>query len=419
FGGCEVLRGTLFTGFPWLLASCAFAFWPAWIQAASLVGAYALSALYAAPACLFGAALAPPGGSGKKRLAAALLGIFLLFLPPAYGRYRLAGFEDGPAPDAPDTAPPIKIILIQGNVDQNQKWEPLFQKSTLDLYLDLSRKALEDEGRLSPEPVSLVVWPETAMPFAYPMYREYALELSRFAVAENINLAFGALGVEHEFGRRERLYNRLFLLSPQGRRAGDYDKRHLVPFGEYTPFAANIPYLSDILQGMDFSAGTTARLLPLSPPAAKAPVAGETRESSAHTPALSLGPLICYEAIFPGLAQAQVEAGADILLNVSNDGWFRKSSAPYQHLSHAVLRAVEQARPLARATNTGISAVIDASGRITERLEGLFVTGTLTARVRASSGLTPYHRLYPLPEILLVITVFCALLGPVLLRNKD
>jgi apolipoprotein N-acyltransferase len=231
-----------------------------------------------------------------------------------------------------------------------------------------------------------MLWPETAMPFYFEQQHEYADAIRRFAADNGIYLAFGAPAVVRDSHHRS-LRNRLFLLSKSGLTTGFYDKEHLVPFGEYTPFGTAIPLIRDILQGMDFSPGRHNALLRL-----------QGRDGSE----LLLGALICYEAIFPALAQARVEQGAAILINVSNDGWFRKSSAPFQHLAHAVLRCVEQSRPLARATNTGITAAIDPFGRITARLDGLFVDGSLSTTITPGRGITTYHRLRPLPEIVLM-----------------
>jgi apolipoprotein N-acyltransferase len=194
-----------------------------------------------------------------------------------------------------------------------------------------------------------------------------------------------------------------------------YDKRHLVPFGEFIPFAADVAFLRTLLQGMDFSPGNVTSPLPLE---GAEPAGGP----NSFSPLASLGVLICYEAIFPSLAQERVAQGADVLVNVSNDGWFRRSSAPWQHLSHAVMRAVEQGKPLLRATNTGISAVIDATGGISSCINGLFTADTLTATTRPVPGTTIFHRIFPVPEICFAVLAFFSLFGyalPGLVRHRN
>ncbi|MDR1686751.1 MAG: apolipoprotein N-acyltransferase [Desulfovibrio sp.] len=402
YGGFEVLNSVLFSGFPWLTLSSAFAFFPVMLQGAAYAGGYALSAAYAVAACLCASALkALPAESTSLVGAAlheraALIGTALM-IPAALfvcGAQRLdpdaRNGEDGGAQTR------LRFIAVQGNIDQSRKWDRAFQQATVEHYIRLSEQALaEDAGRRAGEdalPVRLVVWPETAVPFHFSRRRELDDPVRRFAARHAVYLGFGSIAADTDEQGGARLHNSLFLLSPKGRIAGRYDKVHLVPFGEYIPLVDDIPFLRGLLQGMSFSPGTTPRLLILD---GKSP--------------LSLGPLICYEAVFPYPAQEQVRQGADILLNVSNDAWFRKSSAPLQHLAHSAVRAVEQARPLIRATNTGISAVFDDRGRLTARVDGLFTEDTLTAEVAAGAERTLYHRLHPLPELFLGVAAAAAL----------
>lgn len=437
YAGFEVLCGWLFTGFPWLSLSSAFALWPAWVQAASLVGSYGLSAGFAAAACLGASAFLAPSPAG--RLAAGVLALGLAAAFPLYGGVRLA------APLPEPAGPPLSFVMVQGNIDQNQKWDPLFQEATITHYLNLSARALRDWRAAHPENgPALVLWPETAMPFYYQAHPEYAGRLRRFAAEHRVNLAFGTLGAAGQ-GRdgqtQDRLYNRLCLLSADGRGvAGFYDKQHLVPFGEYIPFASSLTFLRNIAQGMDFAPGATDEPLTLVLPPALSPVrpsvrpdplpeasppagGGENRVSAppwadqAET-RVSLGVLICYEAIFPSLAQKRVASGATVLVNVSNDGWFGRSSAPLQHLGLAAMRAVEQARPIARATNTGYTVAIDSRGRVTQRGMRLFADDVLFATVRPSAEITVYHRIHPAPEAVLVASAFFSLFGSFLRRPK-
>lgn len=418
YAGYEVLCGFLFTGFPWLALGSAFAFWPDWIQAASLVGGYGLGACFAAAACL--AASAALAASWQERVGAVLLALALIAALPVYGHFRLAK----PLPE--NAGAPLSIMMVQGNIDQNQKWDPAFQEATLAHYLDMSQRALDDARATHPESApALVLWPETAMPFYFQAHAEYAGRLRRFAADNNVNLGFGALGVDRDPDDprgSNQLFNRLYLLSSQGRVTGAYDKQHLVPFGEYIPFASSLTFLRNIVQGLDFSPGFNTKPLllvrpeakpdpladaPLPPDGKKGPEIFTPYEFQPERP-VSLGVLICYEVIFPSLAQERVKNGATMLVTVSNDGWFGQSSAPLQHLGLTTMRAVEQARPIARATNTGYTVAIDSRGRITERNKHLFTDETLFATLRPSDETTVYHRIHPLPEAFLLFCALCS-----------
>ena len=408
FAGSEVLCGTVLTGFPWLSLANAFSVWPEWIQAASLVGGYGLGGCLAAAACLGAVAMLGISRSGSAiPLFSALC---ILAAMPVYGYIRLGQ----PTPQAR----PLSFLMVQGNIEQNTKWEPAFQKGTLRHYMDLSEKRMRElHGAVPPQKPDIVLWPETAMPFYFQAHPDYSALLHRFAIQHNTNLAFGTLGAERApddpYGEF-LIFNRLYMLSPKGDIAGHYDKQRLVPFGEYIPFGRSLEALRNLLQGLDFTPGAAVSPIQVARPEASAPES--SGEESAVVPsapppesAPSLGVLICYEAIFPELAQDRVENGATLLLNISNDGWFGRTSAPLQHLGHAVMRAVEQGRAIARSTNTGYTASIDARGRILERGQELFVEDTLFVSLQPSDEITVYHRLHPFPEVFLALATLFAL----------
>jgi len=168
------------------------------------------------------------------------------------------------------------------------------------------------------------------------------------------------------------LHNRACLVDAEGSLDGYYDKEHLVPFGEYVPLKDTLFFLSKLVHGIgDFAPGKAEKPL--------------------KNGNLALGVLICYETIFPELAQDRVAAGANLLVNISNDAWFGRSAAPRQHLHLSLLRAVEQERWLARATNTGISAVVDPRGRIV-RQSGLFTAEVVAGEVGLATRRSPFHR---------------------------
>ena len=429
----EWTRGWFATGFPWLTLGAAQARWPLLIQGASVSGDYGISGLYAGMACLaadLARALLSGGrrapGRGRERAFSAAVLALLALLVAGFGAWRL---ESMPPRDPLGGGTPagvrtgeggaLTVALIQGNVPQDIKWAPSFQESTVDKYLGLSRMALSASGAGAPAP-DLVVWPETSMPFFFQLGGELPARLREFARTRGVWLLFGGPARE---GRDEgipdggaaeggdsagasSLRNRAFLLDPLGVPAGRYDKRHLVPFGEYIPPFLDLPLFEPLLQGVGgFSPGEESPL----------PVVRNGRGESVR-----LGMLICYEAIFPEIARAHVAAGAQVLLNISNDGWYGRSSAPAQHLYLSLMRAVEQRRWMARGTNTGLTAFADPAGRLwtlggadPESGAGLFENAWLAGRIWPETGFSIYFRLHPwMPALALTMLL------PVFLRPR-
>jgi apolipoprotein N-acyltransferase len=307
---------------------------------------------------------------------------------------------------------------------------------TVENHLRLTDQGLEDAAAQDKR-VDLTLWPETAMSLYFQPGEAYSEKLRNFALRNNVNMAFGTLGYSRIGQGRPALFNRLQLISGQGHILGHYDKEHLVPFGEYIPLALDFEFLSNILQGVDFSAGSNQAplLLPLPEqsadplddayipphPKGEAPVViqglSDQRGQHGQRGKLALGMLICYEAVFPELAQARVAGGASVLVTVSNDAWFGNTSAPFQHLHLAAMRSVEQHRPMLRDTNTGSTATINALGRITGKTD-LFMEAAVLAEVTPSSQITIYHRLHPLPQVVLVVAALALLGLPLLLRLR-
>ena len=395
----EVLRGFFLTGFPWLSLLTAFAPWPTVLQGAAWLGGYGLGAVLTTGALLLAQAFS--ARQGQKKLLA--LGCALLLLPPIYGTLTLARDPQvAPLTALSDARPGFfPVIMVEGNIDQNQKWEKAWQQSTVDIYTRLSRQALTDFRRQYAEspttpPTPLVLWPETAMPFYFENHPVFRPQLLDFVRESHIPLLLGAPGIIRTTPKNFQIFNRAYLVDAQGQAAGFYDKTHLVPFGEYLPPLLDFDFLRPILQGVgDFTPGLNAQPL--------------------RTGDLALGLLICYESIFPEIAQQRVADGANVLVNISNDGWFGDSSAPEQHLQLAVLRAVEQGRWLLRSTNTGISAVIDHRGRVVMR-GTQFQAQSLTTAAERREGFTPFHRVQPwLPWLGMV--ALGLLLSPEILRR--
>jgi apolipoprotein N-acyltransferase len=344
----EALRGWLFSGFPWLPLAATLAPWPFAIQAACLLGAYGLSGILAA--C--GVWISGPG------LASRLLCLATLAVLTAYGFWSLA--------QPVKTDGEITAAMIQGNIEQAVKWDAQTLAQAVGKYAALT------ETVLSSKP-DIIIWPETSLTF---FVQEPSVESSLvkiFARKTGVPLVAGAPGYERS-GKNVLVFNRAYLISAD-KLVDYYDKEHLVPFGEYAPFGEDIPILSGLLMGVGaFTPGK--RTSPL--------IAGR----------LAMGMLICYESIFAELAQERVRSGANVLVNISNDAWFGRSAAPRQHLELAVLRAVEQNRFLLRATNTGITALIDPKGRIKSETPLFQEAAVAVSGVGLITEKTPYHRLY-------------------------
>ena len=358
----ELARGTLLTGFPWLVLPSALSPWPWTIQTVSLIGAYGLAGLMVL-------IIAWPV-FGRYRPLPIATSLLLLLITAAYGLVRSV--------EVPAIDRTVSTAIVQGNIDQTLKWSPEYQEGSVRKYLDLTRAGIASDVP------DLVVWPETALPFYFQEKNALAEKVLRFAREHGIHLVTGAPGYTQQ-GSEYAYHNRAFLVDPEGVVLDHYDKEHLVPFGEYVPLRRFLPFLGKLVEGAgDFAPGQSTAPL----------AAGD----------VALGTLICYEAIFPRLAQRRGEQGANLLVNMSNDAWFGTSSAPRQHLDLAVLRAVEQNRSMIRATNTGISALIDHRGEVMQPTP-LFEDMTIHFRtVPLISGTTFFHRWYgPVQWVILLL----------------
>jgi apolipoprotein N-acyltransferase len=376
FFAVDWLRGHILTGFPWNLWGYTLAGNDAIAQSASLFGVYGLSLLapliFSSPAALAG----PHRRAGGRPWALPAICLALLALGWGWGAVRLATATDAMRSD-------MTLRIVQANVPQAEKWKPENRGWIFDRLTKLSKDGASEGGAATAKKPTLVIWPETSVPFLFMLNGAIASEEARQAFAELIPAGSTLiLGAERVEGARrpdgrynvDRVYNSLFILGSEARILGIYDKTHLVPFGEYVPFesvlsAVGITQLTHLNFG--FASGAERRVM-----------------SAPGVPAFS--PLICYEAIFPGRVIG--EGGRpDWLLNATNDAWFGTSIGPYQHLSQARLRAIEEGLPLIRAANTGISAVIDAYGRTLASLP-LNTIGTIDHALPVALEPTPYSR---------------------------
>ena len=355
----EMARSTLFSGFPWMLLGYSVAGSATLRQSADLAGVHGLSFLLAlSGVSVFLAGKRLSEGFRAKAAIPLIPGIVAFLFLVLYGRSGSAVPSGAAAP-----LPEVKVAVAQGGIDQAVKWDPENQLATLEIYKELTRQA-RDAG------AQLVVWPETAAPFFYGWEAELSRRLDAIAVSGGIPVVFGAPWFDP--GEGGKFYNSVFHMDARGVVLGRYDKRHLVPFGEYIPLRSVLFFLRKLTAGEeDFSAGTGPALFRIG----GRPVAAS----------------VCYEALFPALIREGVLGGATWLVNVTNDAWFGDTVAPHQHLAMARMRCVEFRRPMVRAANAGISAVIDRNGGTSASL-GLFRRGVLVAAVRPETGETVYAK---------------------------
>ncbi len=360
--GLEYIRATILTGFPWCLLGYTQYRKVGLIQIADQVGVYGVSFLIVLANAFLLRLLIDRGAATRRLLfldAPLILGLLTYSL--SYGQNRLSTFA---ANDQNQRR--LKVAIIQGNIDQSIKWNPRFQAWTLHIYRSLSHST----SRFAPR---LVVWPETAVPFFFQDRSDLSTLVAEIPRELDADLIFGSPAYDRS-GPVTKYYNRAYHLSPDGDSAGYYDKIHLVPFGEYVPLQRFFPFIDRlVIAAGDFKPGENTTPLKL--------------------PFISAGPLICFEIIFPNLARGQVQNGAHILVNLTNDAWYGMTSAPYQHLSMAVFRAVETKRPLIRAANTGISAFVNPLGQIVDQSD-IFTEAVLEREVMlpTNASLTFYVR---------------------------
>jgi apolipoprotein N-acyltransferase len=358
----ELARTHLLSGFPWVLAGYSQYRTLPVIQVADLAGVYGISFVIV----LVNAAIAD-AISGRKRFAPLLTASMVLIAVLGYGHYRL---------NAETGSGGITVTVVQGNIEQDKKWDPAYQSEVFATYKRLTRKAMEME-----QTPDLVLWPETATPFYYGgVGRTDAAmtkDLQQFVRAMNTQFLTGSPTIETKGGRIVALRNSAFLLDREGGTSAVYHKMHLVPFGEYVPMKKVLYFMEKMVQGIgDFIPGTGYTVMKVRLPSGDA---------------VAISTVICYEIIFPDLVRRFVNNGATVVTNITNDAWFGRTGAPYQHFSMAVLRAVENRVPIARAANTGISGFIDAQGRILET-SPIFTETYLTRTLVPGSMKTFYTR---------------------------
>jgi apolipoprotein N-acyltransferase len=389
----ELGRTYVMTGFPWVLLGYSQVSVLPVAQSASLVGVYGLSALVASVSAAVAYALVPAEAgthegrgtheglvvSGFSRTLARTIPLAavlaLVAALAAWGSLRVARGEltDGT---------PVRVALVQGNVAQDQKWDPNRAPEIFASYLRMTRQATAAGA-------DLVIWPESATPFTFELDHAAADSIRRLASEARVPILFGSDQVER--GSPNRYYNSAYLVRADGSTGGVYRKMHLVPFGEYVPLKRILFFAAPLVEAVsDFSPGEEAVLI----------------DVDGH----AVSTAICYEVVYPDLVRRFVDGGSELLTTITNDAWFGDTSAPYQHFAQASMRAVENGRYLVRAANTGISGIVDPYGRVLAQ-SGLFEPAVIQGEVVYRTEKTLYTRIGDLAAYLSVVATVGALVA--------
>jgi apolipoprotein N-acyltransferase len=310
----------IFGGFPWMLVGYALAPYTGLLQVVTITGVYGLSFLLVAVGSLLALSLR----TRNTGLVAVAAGIMLI-----------ANFVPAPQGGPPDE--PLSVRIVQTNIDIEQSWESSAREQLMDALHSLTVRA--------PANPDLVIWPETPSPFYLGHDAEFRYRMGAIARALDAHFLLGYIDFDNE-----KPSNSVGVISPAGEQMSRYNKIHLVPFGEYIPLGSILFFAQSLTRNVgDFVPGSDFTLTSV----------GDHRIAST----------ICYEDVFPGLMRQFTRRGAEAIVNVTNDGWFGATSAPYQHLRMSIVRAVENRRYIIRGANTGISAIIDPYGSVVSRTE--------------------------------------------------
>jgi apolipoprotein N-acyltransferase len=351
----EYLRGTLLSGFPWVVLGDSQVEVLPVAQVASVLGLYGVSLLVAFVNAALAFSLLASRRVQVRTLSATAA---LLLLVAMWGTWRVS---DGSLIRA---GTPIRVGLLQGNVEQKDKWAPGQARRIFTTYIAMTRDAVRRGAQY-------VMWPESSTPFMFEEDAPGQQAIRDLAAEVQVPILFGSDQMER--GPVPHLYNAAFLVAPDKSTAAVYRKMQLVPFGEFIPLQQWISFLSPLVGGLaTFAAGESVTMLPI----------GAHKASTA----------ICYEVIFPHLAREAVLSGSELLTTITNDAWYGSTSAPYQHFAQASMRAIEQGRYLVRAANTGISGAVDPYGRVVEK-SAIFEQTGLVVDVRFLQERTVYSRI--------------------------
>ena len=362
----EWIRSWLFTGFPWLYLG--YGHLDSWLSGwAPVFGIYGVSLIVALSASALKSTITNQSCGTKALSIALIISLWPIGFIASQTQWTESKRE-------------LSVTLMQGNIPQEKKWLKEYRPVSLDTYRQLNRNTNSE----------LIIWPETAIPYFKHQVTDWLDETERQLKPEQ-GLITGIPYYDHKSpANAPTLHNTVIGL---GRAAGQYHKQKLVPFGEYVP-------LQDYLRGLiEFFNLPMSNFRP-----------GPAQQSSLTYKDLTLWPAICYEIAYPAFIASNIKHDKrqqDIIITISNDAWFGDSIGPKQHLQIAQMRALENSRYVLRATNTGLTAVIDEKGQISESMPD-FVAGGLNAKAVALTGLTPYSQWlnYPILALISLILLF-------------
>lgn len=333
----EYLRSFIFTGYPYSLMGYTQYANLKFIQIADITGVYGVSLLVVA----INGAVADFFIARKRRAEKPLFHLsptmagyaalaLVVIITLVYGYYRLEENYEGE---------PLNVAIIQPSIEQDRKWDPSYQRVVMQTIESLTEKAASS--------ADLVIWPETALPFYYARDVRNTERLMYFINSISTELVTGAITVKVDNEKQKvKLANSAILFDTHGKQTGSYDKVHLVPFGEYVPFGNSIlSFVDKMVTGIgDYTPGKSTALL--------------------RTSKGKFATLICYEAAFPGLVRSFFKKDGDFIVILTNDGWFGRTTGPFQNFTLSAFRAIENRKPVLRAANTGISGIFDSRGRL-------------------------------------------------------
>jgi apolipoprotein N-acyltransferase len=381
----EYLRTHLFSGFPWALLGDTQWKQLSLIQIASLTGVYGVSFIAALMSSTIAASIPQTpgertGSAAWSPLKASALTLAVLAAAYTYGAVRLRAYAMEPRVMA------YKVALLQGSIDQYQKWEAAYEASIKQTYEGLVDEAIKGKP-------TLIVWPETSVPgflLQDPVLREWLSQLIRRSGTAHV---VGAPSKEDP----NAVYNSAFSINTEDQIIGQYDKQHLVPFGEVVPFKRILGQWIGVLNQLGgFTAGQRSPVI--------------------ESPIGKIGVNICYEAIFPNLVRKAVKGGAGVIVNLTNDGWYMQTAAPYQHFIPNIFRAIENDRDLIRVNNTGVTAFVSPIGQVVAATP-IFVPKFIEGTVSSRSRLTFYTRFGDIFAIVCILLCLAVLPRAILRRR--
>ena len=388
----EYFRAHFLTGFPWALLGHSQSFNPSVIQIADITGAYGVSFLVVL--ANFGIYLTLK--RHPKRFYTLFFILILFVSVVGYGQTRIRGAY--PVQE-------LKISVIQGNISQELKWHPNYRNYIVDKYSKLTKETF-------PQKPTLIIWPETSVPGYLDGEIDLEKKVTELAREANAYILAGTLREENG-----HYYNSATLVSNEGKLLESYDKMHLVPFGEFIPLEKKFPWFRKFIDKPmgDFDRGESPTVFKFR---IKKSITSENKIQKI-TEFFKFSTLICFEDIFPDISRNSVKRGARFLVNITNDAWFGKTSAPFQHMQGSIFRAIENRVPVIRAANTGISCVIDHRGKILNIVKKgnkeIFVDGHITATISAIFSKSIYTRY---GDVFSWICIIIVLGGTILRRFK-